>query len=250
MTAPKGSFHAKIIIVCTNAWTSGILPQFKYKIIPVKGTVASINLSKNHQIGSEAKGGQGKMHLTYGLRADRMDYMIVRQGRGRIPGVGDQSVILGGGRSAYVNEVESWYNNNDDSTLLPNTKEYFSTFMKRFFKNWKIDNTAQSGKLQSIWTGILGYSHDLLPYVGRVDHGIYVSAGFTGHGMPRIPACSFAIADLALSELSSDNKQPSKEAQESFHKEVPKPYHYSKSRLENPNNLIKSFLMPKVKSRL
>ncbi|PWN37353.1 FAD dependent oxidoreductase, partial [Meira miltonrushii] len=197
----SGSFHAQIVIVCTNAWTSGILPQFKDKIVPVKGTVAAINLSKNHQIGSEAHGGEGKMHLTYGLRVDQMDYMIVRQGRGRVPGVGDQSVILGGGRSVYANEVEKWYNNNDDSTLLPNTKSYFSSFMPQFFKNWKEGSPEgqQSGKLQSIWTGILGYSHDLLPYVGRVDQGIYVSAGFTGHGMPRIPACSFAIADMALS---------------------------------------------------
>lgn len=248
------SFHAKILIFCSNAWTSGLLPQFKEKIVPVKGTVAAIHPSKNHQIGTESQGGQGKLQFTYGLRADQMDYMIVRQGRGRIPGVGDQSIILGGGRSAYATDVESWYNNNDDTTLLPNTQRYFSNFMPRFFNNWKIDNDQKddhSGKLYSVWTGILGYSHDLLPYVGRIDQGLYISAGFTGHGMPRIPACSISIADMALSESLSMYRQPSKETRLAFEKEVPKPYHYSRSRLANPENLIKPFLMPKaLKSRL
>ena len=32
------------------------------------------------------------------------------------------------------------------------------------------------------WAGIMGFSHDALPYVGKRSDGIYMSAGFTGHG--------------------------------------------------------------------
>jgi hypothetical protein len=30
----------------------------------------------------------------------------------------------------------------------------------------------------------MGFSHDGLPYIGRRSDGIYVNAGFTGHGNP------------------------------------------------------------------
>ncbi|TAK35266.1 MAG: FAD-binding oxidoreductase, partial [Lysobacteraceae bacterium] len=32
------------------------------------------------------------------------------------------------------------------------------------------------------WAGIMGFSHDGLPYIGRRSSGVYLLAGFTGHG--------------------------------------------------------------------
>jgi gamma-glutamylputrescine oxidase len=42
------------------------------------------------------------------------------------------------------------------------------------------------------WAGIMGFSHDALPYVGRTAAGPYICAGFTGHGN------GFAVEAAAL----------------------------------------------------
>ena len=46
------------------------------------------------------------------------------------------------------------------------------------------------------WAGIMGFAHDALPYVGRLASGVYVNAGFTGHGMAFATATGELIADL------------------------------------------------------
>ncbi|KAI0439088.1 hypothetical protein F4803DRAFT_66893 [Xylaria telfairii] len=61
------------------------------------------------------------------------------------------------------------------------------------------------------WTGIMGYSRDGNPWVGRVPStlldapgpetdadGLWISAGYTGHGMPVAPGCAVAIARMML----------------------------------------------------
>src|SRR2546428_1484047 len=46
------------------------------------------------------------------------------------------------------------------------------------------------------WAGTMGFSHDALPYVGRLGSGVLVNAGFTGHGMAFATATGELIADL------------------------------------------------------
>lgn len=223
------------IIVCANAWTAGILPLFQDKIVPVRGTVCSVRPSANHRVGAQE--GHGPLKMTYGIRhgPGEMDYTIPRQGRGRVPGMGDQSIILGGAKGVFNRDLAAWYSNNDDATLIPGTREYFTSLLPRVFKDWKVQDGQ--GEVERIWTGVLGYSHDLLPYVGRMGPGLYVSAGFTGHGMPRIPACSEAVAHMALSELRQGTTL-SKASVEAFESTVPAPYHFAARRLASPVNRI------------
>lgn len=234
----KGTVKAHAVVACSNAWTSGILPIFQDKIVPVRGTVCSVSPSANHRLG--AVGEYGPLKMSYGIRhrPGEMDYLIPRQGRGRVPGMGDQSIILGGAKGVFNRDIPAWYNNNDDSTLIPGTRSYFDKLLPRIFKGWKVGEADAKGKVQSIWTGVLGYSHDLLPYVGRIAPGLYVSAGFTGHGMPRIPACSEAIAKMVLSDLQQQQGQSTPYHDEVFERDIPRPYHFSTARLRNPVNLI------------
>jgi glycine/D-amino acid oxidase-like deaminating enzyme len=46
------------------------------------------------------------------------------------------------------------------------------------------------------WAGIMGFSHDGLPYIGRRADGIYVLAGFTGHGNAFAVAGGEVVASL------------------------------------------------------
>lgn len=54
------------------------------------------------------------------------------------------------------------------------------------------------------WTGIMGYSSDGAPWVGAVPDlppGLWIPAGFTGHGMPNAPLSAQYVARLILDEL-------------------------------------------------
>ena len=46
------------------------------------------------------------------------------------------------------------------------------------------------------WAGTMGFSHDGLPYAGRRSDGVYVNAGFTGHGNAFAIATGEVIASL------------------------------------------------------
>lgn len=53
----------------------------------------------------------------------------------------------------------------------------------------------------------MGYSSDRLPRVGAVPNrkGMYIMAGFTGHGMPQVFLCAKGIADMVLDGSSFES---------------------------------------------
>jgi hypothetical protein len=52
------------------------------------------------------------------------------------------------------------------------------------------------------WTGIMGFSRDNLPWVGEVpgSAGLFVLAGYTGHGMPNAWLCGKSVATMVLED--------------------------------------------------
>lgn len=104
----------------------------------------------------------------------------------------------GGAHRAALKNVDAWYNNIRDDEYIPGAKEYFANYMKEHFVGW----SSETGNVDQVWSGgrlsisfpydksifftdsttVLGYSADLLPYVGEHPEkpGIFVLAGFTG----------------------------------------------------------------------
>lgn len=143
----RGSIKAPLVVVSTNAYTSSVLPEFKDLIIPVRGTACSVTPPEGHQLG----GLPGPFRYSYGFRYGQgeVDYMIPRQGRGRVPGVGDRSLILGGAKGAYLNDLGKWYNNKNDNEIIPGSEDYFKGYLQKVFKEWKGDET----NVDRVWTG-------------------------------------------------------------------------------------------------
>jgi gamma-glutamylputrescine oxidase len=54
------------------------------------------------------------------------------------------------------------------------------------------------------WAGTMGFSHDALPYIGRIAPGVFVCGGFTGHGMAFGPASAELVATLVRGGTHSD----------------------------------------------
>ncbi|KAL7422622.1 hypothetical protein Q5752_001913 [Cryptotrichosporon argae] len=118
-------------------------------------------------------------------------YMIARQ-------QGQKNYILAGGKQKYMHDLEAWYGVTDDSKLFPGVEEHLNRFLPNHLKNWP-DKTSN---LDRIWTGILGHSSDMFPWIGEHPErpeGLYISAGFHGYGMSQITGCSAALSNLILS---------------------------------------------------
>lgn len=65
-----------------------------------------------------------------------------------------------------------------------------------------LENSKQDLDATHEWSGIMGYSRDAHPWVGRVPasagggDGLWLCAGYTGHGMPNAALCAKAVADM------------------------------------------------------
>lgn len=113
-----------------------------------------------------------------GQRKD-FDYLIQRRR--------DGSMILGGGRSLTkralfrstsnalnVSEhisiwllAENMIDVTDDSMLVPDLTKHLKTTLADTFENWGETGTGEG--LVVTWTGIMGVTHDTVPYVGQVE---------------------------------------------------------------------------------
>lgn len=134
VTTPRGSISAKTIVYASNAYTSAILPEYKNAIVPVRGVCSRI---------VTPTGKSPHLPNSYIIRlnsSSEYDYLIPRS---------DGSIIVGGARSAYINDLKNWYDVTDDSKVLETTKKYFDGYMQRNFHGWE-ESGAYTDK---VWTG-------------------------------------------------------------------------------------------------
>lgn len=202
----KGTIITKKLVLATNAYTSALESKFNGKIVPFKGICTQIT-SKDTS--------RRTPHLTntYAIRfaPGQFDYLINRP---------DGSVIVGGA-ARKVKELAKFYNNTDDSTTIDDIDNYFDGYMNKTFYTWK----DVPEKVSHIWSGIMGFSNDELPYVGEIPGDInkFIIAGFHGHGMPRVLLSAKGLADILLGDRIL---------------KVPEPFKITEKRLNNTMNLI------------
>lgn len=214
ISTDRGEIKAEKIIVTTNGYISSLLPEFKSKIVPVRGIVVRIAVPE----GKKAPLLTNTYTIKYG--AKEYDYLMPRP---------DGSIVVGGAKQEVLKDEAYWYGNGDDSEMVPGGEEYFQGYMQRMFTGWENSDAQITHK----WTGVMGYSSDVMPWVGELPErkGIFVSAGFTGSGMPRILGCARAVAELAKGSV-----------EEIKHTAVPKPWWISQERLQSKVNMIKEYM--------
>ncbi|KAM5449683.1 hypothetical protein MaudCBS49596_004804 [Microsporum audouinii] len=188
----RGIIHAKKVILASNAYTSALAPEYEKAIVPCKGLCCHVVVPSP----AEEDGGCQKLpppclantYVTrHGFGAG--GYVIPRP---------DGSMIVCGASHTFTPFLEQWHNNADDGVLIDVAKHYFDGYMQRTFIGWE-DSGAYS---KEVWTGVMGYSADSLPHIGKVPskEGQLIIAGFNGHGMPVCFLAGKAIAQMALDE--------------------------------------------------
>ncbi|KAL2829424.1 FAD dependent oxidoreductase [Aspergillus cavernicola] len=219
---PRGAIRSKQIIFSSNAYTSAIAPQYSGKIIPVRGICSRIVVPNPPTRVLDSS-------YTIRIKEGIYEYLIPRP---------DGSIVIGGARSAYAQQLENWYDNTDDSRLIESAKGHFDGYMQRYFNGWE----GTGAFTDRVWTGIMGYTTDSLPHVGQVPGkpGQFVIAGFNGHGMPQIFLSAKGVAEMVVRGVEFDQTA------------VPKLFKTSQARLDSTENRIlgASYLDGAVKGKL
>jgi hypothetical protein len=207
---PHGQVTTSKILLCTNGYTSHLIPGLSDIIVPVRGEMsalippASARPSPETSPLTHSYGFMG--HLRGNMSQD--DYLIQRPFSN---GKGGQ--LMFGGARGYARGAGVGVS--DDSEIDPEAAYYLRS---QLFPLLDFDDTTggvsndtditkkqrpkKELKATHEWSGIMGYSRDGRPWVGRVPaeiaggKGIFISAGFTGHGMAATPLCAKAVVEM------------------------------------------------------
>jgi len=181
ITTPRGTTRANKIVHASNGYVAGLLPEYKKAIVPCKGICSHIAVPS----GKRAP----LLNQSYLVREENnaCSYLVPRT---------DGSIVVGGANSLYKPFLSEWYNNIDDSILIETVKDHYKNWMQKLFYDWENSEAT----VQSIWTGVMGYSWDSAPHVGAVPEkdGQFIAAGFNGHGMPVIFLAAKGLAKMLL----------------------------------------------------
>jgi glycine/D-amino acid oxidase-like deaminating enzyme len=194
VTTPRGRITAKKVLVCTNGYTSYLLPSFSDLIVPTRGQIAAVLPPKDSVSGLPANIGHSYLFSGNYPPRFREDYLVQRP----LP---NGELIFGGGRlMAEGLGVGEWRDDSIEESVSKHLRGKLSPPLDLTPGEPAEDKSAtDEGRLLDAsfeWTGVMGYSRDHHPWIGAVpeslggggvDGGLWICGGYTGHGMPTAP---------------------------------------------------------------
>lgn len=178
---PRGVVQTSNLIIATNGYTPHLLPEFQSKIVPLRGQITA------QRPGALLKElAPNGLDVTYSfIYSNGYEYMVQRPYNHKdVPEGTAGDIIIGGGLAKLPQEGLDEFGECDDTVLNKQNSQYLKeTLVGYFGKTWGEDDTA--GRVRKEWTGIMGIPADGVPFVGAMpsqQSGLWVSAGFNGHG--------------------------------------------------------------------
>ena len=209
----RGEIRANRVLFATNGYTSNLLPAMRDLIVPVRSQVASLRPPKDAVTKKVAE-----LEYSYAFVSEekfpRDEYLIQRP----LPG---GELIYGGARSHAENKAVGVWQDDD-------VEREVATYLRQNLAPYPLDlSLDKSGSAPTVtpkdgddatelrathqWTGIMGFSRDASPWVGRVPdclgggEGLYVCAGYTGHGMPQAALAARMVVEEILGRPVKDD---------------------------------------------
>ncbi|KAL8873546.1 MAG: hypothetical protein Q9174_001008 [Haloplaca sp. 1 TL-2023] len=173
VTTSRGSIRADRVIMATNGYTAYLYPPLRGIIVPLRGTVAA------QRPGSRLP--QTGLKTTYSfIYANGYEYMISRPAGSSFAG----DLIIGGCSTQAPDEGLYEWGTTDDTTMDHKIGQLVRESAAKYFgAQWGEDHPE--GRTKRQWTGIMGYSSQGLPLVGKVPdtENLWIAASFQGSGM-------------------------------------------------------------------
>lgn len=212
VTTPRGAVRARRVLLATNGYASHLLPGMADLVVPVRGQVgalvppltASTTTAEQEGKGDHRVDVSGRHSYCFFAEGDgegikRDEYLVQRPPEGE----GGGYLILGGARSlARGRAVGVW---RDDEVEVDVAAFLRQNLIPPLDFSSSSTSTPAPTELKADyeWTGIMGYSRDGHPWVGPVpaslgggdggDGGLFVAAGYSGHGMPNAVLAANAV---------------------------------------------------------
>jgi len=158
--------QAGAVVVCVNAYSQHLVPL---RVRPVRGQMLATAPVARTVFERPAYANRGYRY--WRQRAD-----------GRL--------LVGGWRDTAADEEVG-----EEERTTPGIQKELERFLRE---------RSPEATVTHRWAGTMGFSHDALPYVGRIDSGVFVNAGFTGHGMAFATATGELIADVVRGKNRSE----------------------------------------------
>ncbi|KAF8266643.1 FAD dependent oxidoreductase [Lactarius quietus] len=248
---PRGAVTAHHIIHATNGWTSHLLPGLRGKIFPFRGLMTAQRPGTGLATSASPPG--ARAYTFY--YAPGFDYLTQLPKHSGEP-ASEGELLFGGGAVQGGRLALSEVGVSDDSAYSMTMASYIQGALPEYFgrANWGAEGVPDpprgavvpqageadtppwaSGRVMALWTGIMGFSADLQPWVGRVPSAVsgrtvppsmpmpthrpltsasplekdaavrslaapgeWVSAGYSGDGMVHAWLCAHALALMLL----------------------------------------------------
>ena len=201
---PRGIINARHIIHATNAYAGHLIPGLRGKMIGIRAHMSAQTAPQSFP----QSDGKRSWSFVYG-KAD-YDYMTQRHGKS-----GD--LMLGGGFCRSMAKGLDHIAVYDDSVAEPLTSCHLRGMIPTVWGEY-----AEGGSVKNIWSGIICYTADSLPYVGRLDYRLtgrkvsgssqdgkdqpaeWISAGYHGEGMVYAWLCGVAVGRMVAGSEDED----------------------------------------------
>ncbi|KAF9014268.1 FAD dependent oxidoreductase-domain-containing protein [Cyathus striatus] len=222
----RGDIRARHVVYATNGWTSHLLQGMRSKIVPARGDMTAqrpgqtLGKYVDIETGNEADWTGGRSFVFYpGDQQSRYDYLTQQppskaptsgSGKHSLPCSGE--LMFGGGFLQGGSQERTFFESvgvSDDSSWNFSIASYLSGALGLYFEpGWgreRIEETEDvdgrkwgQGRLKAHWSGILGFSVDDQPWVGRVP------AKIAGRNPKRTPTL-YQASEGSVAEKASDD---------------------------------------------
>ncbi|KAI0825326.1 FAD dependent oxidoreductase [Trametes gibbosa] len=233
VTTPRGTLRARHVVHATNGWCSHLLPALRTKISPARGAMSAQRPGRA-LAASTCDGGRS---FVFYRGPVGYDYLT------QLP-AGEHELMFGGGWAQACDDGLPEIGIADDGSVNHASQSYLAGALPQFFglRNWGAEAEAGaaegsgeegggqvkwgSGRTKAQWSGILGISSDLVPWVGRIPEklagrsaspthqseekmgvvvkahlappGEWIAAGYSGEGMVHAWMSGKALAHMVL----------------------------------------------------
>ena len=194
---PRGLVRAGQIIHCTNGYGAHLLAPLRGKMYPRRGTMSV------QQPGESFPDNRGKQSWSFYF-SPQHNKTLGDVETGRYYGFQNREtgdLWIGGDRDSIDGFISS-----DDSRIDEHAEKNIRTILPRLFSDKWI--RPDSFEVRAIWTGIMCYTGDQLPLVGRLPatatgrsgNGEWIAGGWNSYGMTNGLLCGSALGKMILGE--------------------------------------------------
>ncbi|KAK9337267.1 hypothetical protein LIPSTDRAFT_238 [Lipomyces starkeyi NRRL Y-11557] len=222
ITTSRGTLLANKVVHATNAYIDTLLSISSNVRDTTKSPngVVLVTPIRSHALEIASVGIRRKLSLDPSHNITNMNFN--RGGEYLIQRPNGNFVLGGGRRFGNGNGIESFNNNTTAETEIDGSVDFYLSFFfpqilcfdnshylspPKTVLGERDTNEAYSADYGIVkqWTGIMGFSVDEYPLVGKIPSFLeqgqeYCIAGFSGHGMPRIFLAAKALVRMILLE--------------------------------------------------